>query len=123
MSSSSPSPQVVEQRIRNRIIEWLEMISTDSDSSPACGFNEAVNQFYDWTQGLVPKAPVFTIFEASLVGEITLAMEYFCISTPEFIPDEESTWQLPEWQKLQSISAKALDNFRIRGMLSEIEEI
>lgn len=114
---------IVEQRIRNRIIEWLEMICEYDSSPPPWSMNETVNQFYDWAPDcpslfLKYEAP-YTDNEIAALHATAQDLERFCQATPATIKDEVAAAQTPEWKALRSSALRALDEFNIRGKLPE----
>ena len=102
LSESEPSRLLVEQRVRNRLIEYLEMVCAYESDPPPWDLNETVNQWDDWTGGekfLTEEhfpTPVYSREEAvSLVREHK-SLSAFCDSTPQNIVDDLGAFQLPE---------------------------
>ena len=47
MSDTGVSRKVVEQRVRNRLIEWLEVLTSYEADPPPFDLNELLNQWDD----------------------------------------------------------------------------
>lgn len=121
------NPLILQQRIRNRIIENLERVLDSKTAPPALGFNELVNSWYDWTgdplQADEFSLPVYTPEEDLALRAVNLAFDNFCKATPASIEDEDLTLALVEWVAVVSSSEKALAEIMKRGRLPEDVEI
>jgi len=131
-AASEPSPQLVLQRVRNRIIEYLALASSfDAQSqyqaiAPVDVPQEVINQWRDWVQPGWAAAftePVFSQLERDALSAFDRAWAQVVTITPDPLPDLESLFQTPEWQRLRSAAADALAVFAVRGPLSEQQEI
>jgi len=125
MQEPSPPKQVVEQRIRNRLIEYLEMVVSYQTSPPFFGLNEALMQWEDWVHcqpmevaSCFP-APTYTDAEASHLLAVHGAWEKLCNCTPRIIIRDADVFPLPEWESFVSASAAALRVLQQRGKFSE----
>jgi hypothetical protein len=115
--TSSP---VVEQRIRNRLIDWLEMLVNYDPDPPPFDLNEVLNQLKDWhPPGFAHPASVYTTAEVESLSEVGMRWEVLCSVTPKMIVDESAVLERSEWTELVSASKSALAVLRHRGRLSE----
>jgi hypothetical protein len=112
-TNESPSKKIVLQRIRNRIIEVLDLFADDE------AFDIAVNnlEFWaDWVDGqslgeLMP--PVFTAGELVELAKVNAAWE---------LVERTSLPNSKEWLVLSQSAKQALRVFLARGKLSESSE-
>jgi hypothetical protein len=110
------SRQIVEQRIRNRLFEWLDaVVSSEREDD----LGELINQWSDWTNE-APVAdyfspPVFTANELSALGLVQSEIEKFCELTPDILSAEH--W--PQWANVKASAQAAWSCFSIRGFLPE----
>lgn len=114
---------LVQQRIRNRIIEYFGIVVEFESDPGAMSFNGLVNQWemyvdHPFTSSEYP-APAFTDKEVSALQRVDAAWEAFCEATPAHISHERSTFQLPSWSALVSEAKSALLVFGERGKLPE----
>ena len=127
MNTQHSTPQLVEQRIRNRLVEYLELVASyQADTSPVDG-NGLINLWQDWnpedaTTSSSP-APTYTQREAEWLVVVNDALNAFCDVVPQYISDFASVAALPEWFTFQAAAQHALEVFGIRGRLSEDVEI
>ncbi|WP_405119705.1 hypothetical protein [Pseudomonas leptonychotis] len=117
----SPSPRIVEQRIRNRLIECLESFACASDSR--CDLNELINQWADWVQddsihSAFPQ-PTYTVDEAASLRVVHIRMALFCEVTPHCMIDTAEEMKRPEWLSLRIAAEVALQGLALRGRLPE----
>lgn len=120
MSTLEIPPPVVEQRIRNRLIEWLEMLVNYQADPPPFDLNEVLNQWEDWNPpGFTYSACVYTTAEIELLSRVGRCWDAFCSATPQSIIDESAALQRSEWAELVSASKSALAVLQRRGRLSE----
>lgn len=119
--------QLVHQRIRNRIIETLEIIVESEVSVPAYGFDELVNDWDDYVRIEMPDdefpTPVYTATEIALMRDVTRAVDALSKATPQSIPNDDATLALPEWGQLVATAQNALGEMLKRGKLSEECEV
>lgn len=119
-----PNAQLVEQRVRNRVIEWLELVADYEASPPSFDLNEVLNQWEDWNPHSPPnlesfRSPVYTSSEAVLLVRVGHAWQEFCNETPKVITQESSELARPQWIQLVSAATSALSELRRRGKLPE----
>lgn len=133
MDESEPSERVVDQRIRNRIIEYLELVASFDDQlayerkAPIAHVPyELINQWEDWLPrafeaGRLPS--VFAVAELHELREFQVVWELATSAIPDNYPDLRGVQVLPEWEQLRLQAARALGVFGVRGELSEDREI
>ena len=126
MSTDKASPQLIQQRLRNRLIEWLELVVASEKAAPAYGLDELLNDWEPWNSELNSTTnfppPTYNEAEVSTLLDVDKAWGQFCDVTPNSIRDEFEVMQLPEWVGFISATRYALSVFRIRGKLSEERE-
>jgi hypothetical protein len=122
------STQLLMQRVRNRIIEYLELASSFEsqleyqEKAPIHVPNEVINQWEDWVQ---PKLniefiePVFSRSEQNAIAAFNHVWELVASETPDPLPNLKILFMSTEWQLLRSAAADALAVFAVRGRLSE----
>lgn len=127
----SPSDQVIDQRIRNRIIEYLELASSFEDQriyqskAPVHVPNEIINQWEDWVPD--PRRPhfsepVFSREEQHAIIAYHHVWTEVCKATPKRLPSLEILFETAEWQRLRDAAVSASAVFAVRGRLPEDEE-
>lgn len=117
-----PSERVVEQRIRNRVIEWLELASSfaeqvEYDRALRAGrvypnvAYEVINQFEDWVSN-DPRAggqlDVYPEAETLALGRVYAAWAVAADALPKDYPSIATAQALPEWGVLRSTAESAL---------------
>ncbi len=119
--------RVVEQRIRNRIMEYLLGVSEFESDPGVQDLNDLVN---DWEFNIngpfSPREfplPPYTHQEVMALEAVDVAWNRFCNATPQTIKDEEAAFALPEWAQFRTEARAALDVFLQRGKLSEDVEV
>jgi hypothetical protein len=125
------SAQLVLQRVRNRILECLELAcSRDAQlayqaPAPVSVANELFNQWNDWFPGdpssLVD--PVFTADERAALTRFHAALNKAADLVPHTVPDLAIFQTLPAWSIIQRAATEALCAFAHRGRLREDVEI
>jgi hypothetical protein len=126
MLSRLMSSTLIEQRIRNRIIEWLEMMVVYQVNPPSYDLNEVLNQWEDWNSSpasveMYPP-PVYTHEEATCLMSVGVAWSELCDATPNLIVHEVEQFSKPEWAKLVAASNEALRVLSLRRKFSEESE-
>ncbi len=116
------SQLLLYQRLRNRIIELLELHSSFEDIAMLGAF-EAVNLVYDWLPLDYEKAPkVFSMKEKEAVTQFLRLLESAADAA------EENTWNAQwfkdssEWSALLNFSRQSHAVFMERGSFSEDAE-
>ena len=119
--------QLIDQRVRNRIIEMLEWLVECESTPPDLGMNELINCWEDWVPIPAPtdffSPPVFTSTENAQLHAVSQALDAFCIATPPSIQDGVKAISLPEWAAVISAAKVALNTMMQRGKMSEEKEL
>lgn len=129
MSNEVP-PLLVEQRIRNRMIEYWEWISTTEgqhayqDAVPYVSVpNEVINQWEDWQVFPSPEGhylpPVYTPEEATLIDKYHQVWTEVADSTPQLMPSLIELRDNEHWLRLMAAAQEAFGVFMRRGKLDE----
>ena len=133
-TEDSPSRLLVEQRIRNRIIEYFELASSFEAQqqlergSIAHVPHEVINIWEDWNpvdQSVWPGrlAHPYSEDEIAAMQRFNQEWEWVCSNTPDPMPSLAETQALPAWRRLREAAAAALAVFSVRGRFSEDVEI
>jgi hypothetical protein len=122
----------VLQRIRNRVIEYLELASSlelqlrYQTSAPVVVAHEVINQWED-----IVSVPVEDLFEPPVFSpeELDAARSFHEVwrsvadGTPSELPAGEVVSQWPEWQRLRHAAETAHGVFARRGLWPESTEL
>lgn len=134
MDESQPSERVVDQRIRNRIIEYFELAASYDDqlayeqNVPIAHVPyEVINQWEDW----VPSGPLTAVRDPSVFSASELHEMYdfqrVWESTASALPDDypplRDVQALSAWDQLRQQATRALRVFEVRGKLPEDREV
>ena len=123
--------QLVLQRIRNRLIEYFELVASIGeqrayqDSAPHVSVsNEVFNQFGDWVtptwrNDLQP--PVFSELELSTLEEYANLLARVAVDLPQTVPELSVVLELECWHELERGASVALEVFKVRGKFAENE--
>jgi hypothetical protein len=124
--------QVIGQRVRNRIIEYLDLTSSferqreyEANVPIAHVPGEVICQWGDWVDENRFEwygAPVFSRAEVEAMKKFHTTWELAadCLGGR---PRLEEVQRLPEWIQLRDAAAEALSVFSVRGKLPEDEEM
>lgn len=124
-----PSALVVQGRIRNRLIEYLELASSFEAQREyqvsveiAHVPNEVINQWQDWV-GDDPGAhdwmpEVFTQAELDALWAFHRVWDSVAKATPEPLPNILDTQKLPAWGDLRDAASTCLAVLMKRGRTS-----
>ncbi|MEM8647598.1 MAG: hypothetical protein AAGF86_14790 [Pseudomonadota bacterium] len=117
------SQQLLYQRLRNSVIELLEMHSSYEDLA-ALGAFESINMVDDWLPLDYSEAPkVFSEIEKEVVSQFIAFAEAAAEATKSDTWDVEYFKSAEEWVRLSEFSKHALAIFEKRGRFSEeVEE-
>ena len=132
-SRAEPSPRLVEQRTRNRIIEYLELASSFEaqveydQSTIAFVPDEVIEQWADWNPVDQSRWPgrltdPYSKDEIAAMVAFHAEWEWAVEQTPNPLPDLSETQKLPEWRRLRDAAEAALKVFQDRGRLPEDRE-
>jgi len=130
----NPSKRVVEQRIRNRMIEYWETVSSFAEQEeyqkqvPYISVpNEMINQWEDWQPYENPAdhygQPVFSAEEVAAIEGYHRVWSDVADATPDPLSPLECLYGNRHWQRLSTGAAKALEIFLRRGKMDEEIEI
>lgn len=125
-------PVLVSRRIRNRIIEYLELVAnpeTQMDYQARVPVahvpSEVINQWEDWTSGDPAMWPEALSAEVYVPEEIEAMQRFHATwtavagATPDPLPPLPEILNLAEWAKLSRSASDALAVFSHRGPLPE----
>ncbi|ALN90951.1 hypothetical protein [Lysobacter gummosus] len=123
--------RIINQRIRNRIIEYLELAASFEEQSQyqaAAPYvhipNEIINQWEDWVHAdwrEYMTAPTFSHDEVDAIERFHTVWDAVAADTPDPLPSLKILFGTQQWQRLASAAAEASAVFRVRGRLSENE--
>ena len=128
----NPSPMLVAQRIRNRLIEYFEttasypMQQAFQLNVPAVHVpTEIINQWEDWVDtqrldGFIE--PVFSQAEQVALREFHEVWEGAVKDTPTQMPELSDLIGKAPWERLRQAAEKALWVFNTRGKLNEEQD-
>jgi hypothetical protein len=123
---------MVEQRVRNRLIEYFEWASSFDEQrgyqavAPVAVAGEVFNQWDDWT-GPEPVAadsfgPVYSCDEVEAMLSYDSVLTRAIDETPDVWEPLETFQALSIWEELRQAAADALTVFRRRGTFPEDHE-
>lgn len=131
----APSRRVVEQRVRNRIIEYLDLAASYEEQAEyeemAPAFvnvpYEVINQWGDW----VPIDPrtdakhlsVFSAEEVRAMCEFQGVFDAVVKAVPNDFPTISDVQALPAWNHLRIAASQAGEVFAVRGKMPEDDEV
>ncbi|MBV1777238.1 hypothetical protein KSF73_16070 [Burkholderiaceae bacterium DAT-1] len=125
--SNQPSKLVIEQRIGNRIFEYLNGVIEYEVKPDAWNLNELVNDWeFNVSDTFTPSDypyPAFTDSENKAMSNVHAAWLIFANATPQTITDEALARSLPEWKFFLTACSFAVEVFSQRGYLDENSEI
>lgn len=127
------SDQMVAQRIRNRIIDYLELAASFAEQrhhlNTAPSFvhipNEVINQWEDWVMTAwrhLYTAPTYSEEELQALWRFNDIWNGVADDTPNPLPSLEDLILTEPWQRLAIGAAEALQVFHVRGRFSEDRE-
>ena len=117
---NAPSPQLIQQRIRNRIFEYLEGVAEYPRNRGVWDLNELVNEWETWVNDSFMSndfpPPAFSVEEVTAMEITHDAWLRFADATPrKSIEDEGAALSLPEWFALVGACAAAVKVFQVRA--------
>ena len=123
---------VLAQRIRNRIIEYLETASSfeeqlEYQAAAPIAFipAEMINQWEDWVHDpndAFFAEPVFSPAEQDAIKAFNGVWDSVADDTPDPLPELSVLMETEPWQRLQEAAMRALEVFRRRGKFDEDED-
>ena len=127
---SSIPAETLYCRLRNRIIEHLQLVSSAEEqlayqqSAPIAQVSgELFNAWGDWVadEATIDEftAPVFSPEEQLAIREFNAALNAVAGRTTQDLPYITDFIGTPEWQELSSAALEALSVFQVRGMSPE----
>jgi hypothetical protein len=123
----APSQLLVEQRVRNRIFEYLQGVTEYHRSPGAWDLNQLINEWETWVDHPFLPAdfppPAFSADEVAALAITHVAWLAFADSTAKDIKDDREPLSLPEWKTFVDACSDAIRVFRVRGRLREDAEI
>jgi hypothetical protein len=128
-TTDRPSRRVLLQRVRNRLIDYLEVAASFDEhrryqaTAPTLHVpDEVVHQWQDWISEEWPTQlvePVFSAEERSAIAQFDALWKDVTARLPQPLPGIDALCAQPEWQQLQQGAATLLQIFYRRGKLSE----
>ena len=129
-SDDAPSERVVEQRVRNRVIEYLELAASfeeqvkyEQRASIAYVPSEVINQWQDWVWDVHKPLSVYSEAEAAAMVTYEAVMEEANRATGDGWPSVREVQALPEWQAMRDAAQQALAVFMRRGFMPEDRQV
>lgn len=130
MADRSPK-DVVNTRIRNRIMEYLQLVSSAAQQKnyqrrvPDVNVpTELICSWEDWmpveerAQGF--GLPVYSAEECEAIERYGRTWEAVAAVTPEEMPSLEEFIGTPEWERLKQAAEDGLSVFQLRGVFEEL---
>lgn len=124
--------ETVHRRVRNRIIEYLELASSLEDQleyqrgAPIDVPTEVINQWQDWVcddpDDHAWSPGVFTLAERQAMREYHRVWNQVCDDTPDPLPPLAELQQTAPWNRLREAAERCLTIFLERGKLSEVDD-
>lgn len=117
-------PQLLEQRIRNRLIEYVEWVRDyERESEPRLGMSELINQWEDFITRPICDAnfpaPSFAVDEIEALKRLDNSWELLCSATPKHIGNDFEVFKMSEWAAFVACAVEAARVFHMRGKLPE----
>jgi hypothetical protein len=117
-----PSERIIDQRIRNRIMEALHTLAEGDEGVRQVWPAKYFESFYDWIphrlDGKMPPNSALTIAERQSLCEVSAVIDKACNATPRNMEAEElisTGWP----QKVQLVAQRALELMLRRGRFRE----
>jgi hypothetical protein len=127
-----PSRRVVDQRIRNRVIEHLELSSSFAQqieyertaqiyipSELIAGWEDLVREDPSADPGI---SSVYSAEEVEALGRVHGAWSDAADALPADFPPLSQVQTMPEWRRWRDESISALTSLMLRGRMSEDHE-
>src|SRR5258706_10479901 len=124
-TGDDPSPRLVEQRPRDRVMEALEPLAGGDTGVYSCGAMEYFEQFFDFVNDDSPWKwrtwSSFTPREVEALAEVLELMNAACAATRQHLSEEElaaSGWPA----RMEPVAASRLCMMSERGRFNEDTE-
>jgi hypothetical protein len=122
-----PSERIVDQRIRNRIMEAVQTLAEGDEGVRAVWPAEYFESFYDWIphhrDGVMPSNSSLTADEQQSLHDVSSILDQACDATPGNMHAEDliaTGWP----RRIQPVAQRAIDLMLRRGRFREdVEEI
>lgn len=125
-----PSERIVEQRVRNRLIEYFELASSNAAQAEYAAAAppyvhapyEVIEQWEDWVPHLdlvLTDSQVYTPEEKEAVRRFQSIWEATAAAIADAYPSLEAVQAMPEWEVMRREAESALTLFAERGRLPE----
>ncbi len=121
----NPSPRLVDQRLRNRVIEAVDTLAQGEHGVRQVWPNEYFEQFYDQIahhkDGEMRPNSAITREERCLLSELSQVLDQACDATPKIMTADElidTGWP----KRIQVVAQRALSFMLERGRFSEDRE-
>jgi len=115
------SDRVIEQRLRNRVIDAIEVLARGNEGLVEVNYNEFFLAFYDcWDHGRLIRWPnsAFTDQEEQTVNDLGRLLEGITTETQHFKSEAEYI-QSGCAERIKPVAQEALQLFLSRGRFSE----
>ena len=123
--NSNPSEQLILQRVRNRIIEYFDLVS-DAEAREQFGANYIINDWESWQDSELESVypdPIFTVAERNAMAAFDLTWQLAVRVTSGDMPSISSLRTTSYWQELTASASSAFSLFMQRGKLPEDREV
>ena len=120
IEASREDERLVDQRLRNRLIEQLESFAEGRAHLYDVGYAEYFESFFDFApyEGEMPSNAATTISERQAVAVFLALAQEACATTPGKMP--EADFARTGWPDRLAVAAgQCLEAFAARGRLSE----
>lgn len=121
------SERLVDQRLRNRIIEAVETLAGGEAGLQEIGFIGYFEQFYDFIphrdHGPLPDLSTLTAAEREALADVSRTLDDACDATPKHM--SEQAFVAAGWPaRIQPVARRVLDLMLARGRFREdVEEV
>lgn len=120
MSEDKISVQLIDQRLRNRIIEVIEFLADGDDAVKLFGFSEYFNWFFDYfpEDGDFVPLSTMSVGETSAANELLKQMLSAAEATPQYMTEDEfinTGWPT----RIQLTAKRAMETFLVKGRCAE----
>jgi hypothetical protein len=124
---AKPSNRIIDQRIRNRIMEAVHTLAEGDKGVRDVWPAEYFESFYDWIphhcDGAMPTNSALTTEERHSLQEVSAILDQACDATPGNM-DAEALIATGWPQKIQPIAQRAVELMLHRGRFNEdVEEL